>query len=269
MNKKKICPICKTDKVKYAFSYKKNTAEKGGRKWYRCGNCLTFNGKDIKNSIRYQEGYYPSVEYIKKRFNSINTLPNRESNNFYRVERLKKHIKEYEMLKLLKGKKRKILDVGCGFGIFLYKFLKSLKGWKGIGADLDHKLKGFLKHIGIDMVVISDMSKLRGRFDLVSFNRVLEHVKDPLTLLKKANTVLKETGVIYIEVPDMLSHPLQGAQSDAFTDDHFLVFSPESICRLAKKAGLRVLDLSRIMEINGKLTIYAFLARRGLKNEVL
>lgn len=268
MNAKKKCPICQSARIKYKFSYK-NSIKKNGRKWYRCIDCLAFIGEYIEVHNLYKNQYYPSIEYIKERFDYVNSLPDYKSNNHHRVQRLSESIKIYERLGLLKSKERKILDVGCGFGIFLHKFLDYEKTWKGIGLDLDVKLKKFLKSLGIQMIVSQNLSQMKERFDLISFNRVLEHVENPTLLLKKASSILKDDGIIYLEVPDTLSYSLKGEKSESFVDDHYFIFSPKSIFILAEKTNLILLNLSRILEVNNKLTLYAFFSKKKFKNEIL
>ena len=257
----KTCYICKSPKKTYAFSYK-NSIKKSGRKWYRCGNCSALNAEELNLRRLYEDNYYPTMNYIRERFDYVSSLPYSKSVNHHRVKRLSRHIKGYEKSGLLKSKKKKLLDVGCGFGVFLHEFLKQEKSWKGIGIDLDPKLKNFLKTIGIKMVVSRNLSSLGNKFDLISFNRVLEHVKNPTSLLKKAGHVLKKNGVIYAELPDISEYSIQGKTSEAFSDDHYAVFSPRSVSILAENADLKLLDLFRIREVNGKFTLYAFFSRR-------
>ena len=49
---------------------------------------------------------------------------------------------------------------------------------------------------------LKNLSKLNSKkFDLISFNKVLEHVKNPIMLLKSSKRFLNENGIVYIEVP--------------------------------------------------------------------
>lgn len=253
----KECYICNSRKLKYAFTYTKNS-KSDGRRWYRCGNCFSFIAENFYRRNYYDRKYYCSDKYIAERFNYVNSLPPRKSNNFFRVKRIKEFLNIYPWFGPSSRKRKKILDVGCGFGIFLYKFLKGDRSWKGAGFDLDVKLRKHLKSLGITMVVAKDLSKIKDRFDIITLNRVLEHVKNPSALLRKVSRILKDRGIIYFEVPDVFSYSLQGKKSEAFGDDHYSVFSPESVFALINKAGFQLLNLSRIREVNDKLTIYAF-----------
>ena len=45
--------------------------------------------------------------------------------------------------------------------------------------------------------------KFKKKFDLISFNKVLEHLKNPIMLLKSSKRFLNKNGIVYIEVPDI------------------------------------------------------------------
>jgi len=258
------CLVCGSRDTQYSFSYDYDTKRKE-RKWFRCFCCLALTGENLRSQKFYERAYYQTQAYIRKRFKDIENLPNSQSNNYYRVQRLKDSIEKYEKSFFLKERSRKILDVGCGFGIFLYKFLKANPSWKGVGVDLDKRLKRFLKTVGIEMIISKNIAGIKEKFDLITFNRMIEHVKSPVILLKKAKVILKDSGLIYLEVPDVLSLKHQGKNSEAFMDDHYAVFAPKSIFITAQKSGLRVLSLSRLREVNNKFTIIAFLAKQRKK----
>ena len=44
--------------------------------------------------------------------------------------------------------------------------------------------------------------KIKKKFDIITLNKVIEHVKNPKALIAKSIKNLKNNGVIYIEVPD-------------------------------------------------------------------
>ena len=44
--------------------------------------------------------------------------------------------------------------------------------------------------------------KSNRKFNLITFNKVLEHVDNPVEILKKSKDYLKPNGFVYIELPD-------------------------------------------------------------------
>ena len=102
----------------------------------------------------------------------------------------------------------------------------------------------------------------REKFDIVSLNKVIEHVKDPVQMLKRAKAALKPSGFVYIEVPDGEKAILDadGALREEFTIDHPHVFSAASLNIALTKAGLTDYLLERLREPSGKYTLRVFAA---------
>ena len=95
-------------------------------------------------------------------------------------------------------------------------------------------------------------------FHCVSFNKVLEHVEDPIAFLTKAGRILKKTGFIYLEVPDGETAILEGQNREEFFIDHHHVFSAASLVFMITNAGLTLVRLERLQEPSGKFTFVAF-----------
>ena len=57
------------------------------------------------------------------------------------------------------------------------------------------------KNIKINVGEIGKL-KIKKKFDLITLNKVLEHVENPVNFLKNSIKFLKKDGLIYIEVPD-------------------------------------------------------------------
>jgi hypothetical protein len=98
-----------------------------------------------------------------------------------------------------------------------------------------------------------------GRFDVVTFNKVLEHVADPVSMLARSARHLREGGFVYIELPDGEAALTEGPERQEFFIDHWHVFSAASLAILATRAGFRLQALERLHEPSGKYTLRAFL----------
>ena len=81
--------------------------------------------------------------------------------------------------------------------IFLYEMKK--KDIKLKELDLDKRYANFLKKKEIKVFVnkIENLD-IKEKFDLITFNKVLEHVKNPSKFLKNSIKFLKNNGLIYI-----------------------------------------------------------------------
>ena len=77
------------------------------------------------------------------------------------------------------------------------------KGLNVEGLDLDKRYAIFLKKKGIKVNSVEiNKLKINKKFHLITLNKVLEHVQNPVIFLKKSLKFLKKNGLVYIEVPD-------------------------------------------------------------------
>jgi SAM-dependent methyltransferase len=96
-----------------------------------------------------------------------------------------------------------VLDVGCGTGFALDAARR--RGLQTFGLELTASAAEEARSRGhtVFSVLLHELdSKWEGRFDLISFNQVLEHVPDPIGLIKQCVRLLSPHGVITIAVPN-------------------------------------------------------------------
>lgn len=142
-------------------------------------------------------------------------------------------------LKYLDGKK--ILEIGCG-GCYLLEKLKKLDyEVYGIDPSPFAKKMGNKKKIKI----IKDFypsEKINFLFDMIFHVDVLEHVPDPLLLLKEHYKNLKYGGHVIVNVPDSTDAVSFGDISMA-THQHLNNFTKNSLQNLIEKSGFQVIKL--------------------------
>ena len=97
------------------------------------------------------------------------------------------------------------------------------------------------------------------RFDIITLNKVLEHVLDPIAMLSLVKEWLVKDGFVYLELPDGEVASKHGPEREEFTIDHLHIFSMTSTSILASKAGFVVHSISRLQEPSSKYTIRAIL----------
>ena len=247
-----------TREDKYAIG--KDRASKHAR-YIECSNCGAMHLDDDPDySSVYSDGSYYSAdgdpeEFIKKRFDFVINLPKDRSDNQKRVSR----IKSFLSTKVLNNQKQqKVLDVGAGMGVFLYQFLDNK--WEGTAIEPDSKACRHLKRVMPDISVINgEIKDLKlEKFNLITLNRVLEHVYNPEALLSDLLNYSNQDTIIYLELPDVLSFYKDGPNNEAFGYGHYSVYSPASLDILCQKAGLETCMIDRVIEPSGKFTIYGF-----------
>tara|TARA_B100001175_G_C19506826_1_gene641366 strand:- start:1501 stop:2337 length:837 start_codon:yes stop_codon:yes gene_type:complete len=263
------CPICEQKKLKSKFTYKKppkNEVDFGIplKKYYReylkCKICGHFYStvKNLNPETLYKGDFNNSIymENFNKTFQRIIKLPKKNSDNFYRVKKIdnfcKKFFKDYKNIS--------ILDVGSGLGVFPYAIKK--KGLKIDCIDPDQKSVDHLNNKLKIKAICGDFLKIRNKkkYNVVTFNKVLEHVQNPSSLLNHTKGFLQKNSLVYIELPDgeLASISQKGKFCEEFFIDHIHVFSATSLSLLIKNSGFKLISMSRYVEPSNKITISAF-----------
>lgn len=158
--------------------------------------------------------------------------------------------------------RRRLLDVGCGFGGFVAAMRE--RGWDAEGVDPSRTVVAAAVNRGRP-VRVGTLDALHGEcgsYDAVTMFYVLEHVPDPLAALEKAWRLLSRGGTILIRVPHTtpivrLLAPvgLGGALYDP--PFHLYDFSPAVLQRLVRRAGF-----TDIRTFPGRPTVPACLGAR-------
>jgi len=103
--------------------------------------------------------------------------------------------------------KGKLLDVGCGEGSVSLELQK--RGFEVVGIDFSSVAVKKAKDKGINALeldVDKDGIPFENNFyDVVWAGDVVEHVFDPIFLLKEIERVIKKTGIILITVPNEMN----------------------------------------------------------------
>ena len=159
-------------------------------------------------------------------------------------EKLFKNIYQKRVSYILRFKKKpgKVLDVGASTGTFLAIFKEA--GWETWGVEPSESAK-VAKGKGIRMsrTTIEKAKLPRNYFDVVILNHTLEHLKNPISVLKKVRTLLKKGGIVFIDVPNFggLSARILGKRWPFITpEEHLFHFTPQTLRRTLDAAGFEV-----------------------------
>jgi len=114
--------------------------------------------------------------------------------------------KTLDLIERFTKHKGRLLDIGAGKGEFLAAAKK--RGWEAFGIEPSQKFVKYAKEkygIAIQQSYPEEAVFSENFFDVVTLSMVLEHVEDPHKLLMIISKILKENGLLYIEVPNMNS----------------------------------------------------------------
>ena len=144
-----------------------------------------------------------------------------------------------------------LFDYGCGNG----PWLRLLRGvgapWKLAGSEIDPELVRQVRDAGFDAVVATDAdidSQLaESSVGIFFMNHVIEHVRNPLELLRKLHRLLEPGGIVFGQTPnsDCAERRIFG---DYWTQwhlpQHLVVFDMDTMRAHAEAAGFEVVELS-------------------------
>ncbi|MCX8022711.1 MAG: class I SAM-dependent methyltransferase [Syntrophorhabdaceae bacterium] len=140
-----------------------------------------------------------------------------------------------------------VLDFGCGNGGFIMR----ARDYAAIieGVEVERRLDPHFKKNSL--TVYKSLGEINKKFDVITAFHVIEHIKDPAGLLKNLATLLRENGIIIIEVPNSNDALLTLYKCKAFSEFtywscHLFLFNNETIKLLIKKAGLRLLYIKQV-----------------------
>lgn len=117
------------------------------------------------------------------------------------------HTRRDRILSLIKGSGLRVVDVACSRG-YLGKLIKD-RGNYVAGIDVSHTAAEIAKEV-LDEVHVFDIqddwpNELNASFDLAVLAAIIEHVFDPVALLKRISGVLKPDGKIILTTPNFFS----------------------------------------------------------------
>ncbi|MCR9220784.1 MAG: class I SAM-dependent methyltransferase [Alphaproteobacteria bacterium] len=213
------------------------------------------NRHEMDLSALYAGDYWDRTyggDRIRAIFEKIMALPAERSDNRGRAAFVDGYCRPR-----LAEEARTLLDVGSGLAVFPAA-MREL-GWRATALDPDPRAARHAEEAaGVEGLAADFMTdRLDRRFGLISFNKVLEHVPDPVAMLARARDAMAPGGIVYVELPDgeaALQDP-DGAAREEFAIEHYCAFSAVSYALLAHRAGFRLDLMERLVEPSGKYTL--------------
>jgi len=134
----------------------------------------------------------------------------------------------------------KLLDIGCSYGTLLETAKE--KGFQVYGCEIqEHSAKyaDVALEGGVFCGKLESANYPAQFFDVITMYALLEHVWSPRTVLIEANRILKKTGLIIINVPNVNS---EIAEKNLFwwNPYHFSHFSSKTLENLLGVCGFKV-----------------------------
>jgi len=138
----------------------------------------------------------------------------------------------------------KLLDIGCGNGEFL-SMMRDL-GWEVLGTEPDIQAAKIVQdqfHVPVIVGTLEKANLPDNFFDVVTMNHVIEHVHDPIRLLRECWRILKPRGKLVVVTPNIesLGHrAFRESWGPLEPPRHLHLFSLQTVRACTEGADLRI-----------------------------
>lgn len=203
-----------------------------------------------------------------------------ENQRYFKDDNCRIMLEEKIMFNMLERWRRKIkkekssieiLDLGCGSGLITKK-IKDL-GYQIRGLDFSQEAINKAKGNGIDANLCNLDEGIKGdneEFDVVWAGDIIEHVFDPIGLLREVNRVLRRNGIVIISIPSDVGlitrlKVLFGISYQTLTYKkhgffkHHTFFTLRLIEYMLRKNGFKIQEKYKILNTGQKRFSSAFL----------
>lgn len=192
---------------------------------------------------------------------SQRTRPNATEAHYDHSQQLRHFYLYRKVMRLIEARMPQglVLDVGCAGGLFLvFAGVYASEHSSGVnsryqaeGAAFDpHEAELARRISGAPVHLISELGALdAGRYDAITLLNVLEHVNEPVTLLRELRRLLRPGGALVTVVPNNELAFLRlryriGAPPESFVaGEHINHFRPASLRRVLERAGFSTMKL--------------------------
>ncbi len=210
---------------------------------------------EMKIAFNEKNGVFQLVEAPKPEELFNDSYAFLSSTSSYMNEHFKKvatHIKN----KIMK-KKSKIMEIGCNDGIFLNNF----KTFDHLGVEPSKNVYRIskMKSLNVENCFFDKKfikkKKLTNKLDVIFAANVICHIPDILKLFKNIENTLKDDAIFIFEEP-YLGSMLEKTSYDQIYDEHFYMFSANSIKSIVNDLKLELVHAERIPTHGGSMRYY-------------
>jgi len=211
ISRPRVCPLCGADSPRQLFV-------KEGFPHNRCTECGMTYVAPVLREERLHSHYLGEDSYTRVLMNEVQMEMDRRKFNY-----------GLDLIESLTPQKGRLLDVGCGPGVFLE--VARDRGWQVEGLEFNAWCVERVRGLGIP-VFDSPLEKAElspGAYQCITLWTVLEHIVEPRAFLESIHRLVAPDGVVLILVPNVDSLAIRVLHEKAVTfsgDSHVNHFSP-------------------------------------------
>lgn len=233
------CNLCGSEQ--YAVLYKTYEGDlASGEKGYR------ITDHSIASAVRVIRCRKCGLIYLNPRLDEgdLSCLYSQMEDDVYLSQEKGRRLAARQMLgglRKFQSPEGRILDVGCATGFLLDEARK--QGWDPHGVELSGWAVRFARErLGLEHIFEGDLHGARypsSSFDVIVLKDVIEHLSDPMATLREIRRILKPSGVICVNTPNISSFISRflGAKWWGIKRHHLYYFTPKTLSSMLKAVG--------------------------------
>ncbi len=257
------CPVCSSVAITPFLSVKDHALSKETFSIWQCSHCTLRFTQDVPDQ-KEMEKYYKFPDYISHSNTSKGLL-----NRAYQVVRKYTLSNKANLIIRHTLAGRKLLDLGAGIGAFIHTMER--RQWKAIGIepDLDARQNAF-KLFAVTLKENQALSQFPpAYFDAITMWHVLEHVHDLHHYVGQLKVLLKDSGRLFIAVPNYLalnSRVYKNYWAAYDVPRHLYHFSPEAMKILIEGHGMKIYKKKQMWFDSFYIALMSSRYKRGKTN---
>lgn len=165
-----------------------------------------------------------------------------------------------KLIRLL-GMNKKVLEIGCSTG-YMSKVMSEEYNAEVTGLEINseaaQQAKPYCKNVIVGNIETLDINLLpENYYDVIIFADVLEHLYNPIDVLKRLSLFLKDDGYILASIPninhfsiimEMINNRFNYNTTGLLDSSHIRFFSLGNVLKMFANSGFQVTHLDRVIK---------------------
>lgn len=230
-----VCPVC--SKME---NYLTHQLQNGQLMHCQVCHLIFFSPRPTLEQL---QEFYESTKYRESYTNSPMGDFNFAQNRYRELHALLKKYSRITHQAFQNQHAKKWLDVGCGTGDLLE--IAAQNGWVVSGTEMTVAAAQQARSKLGSRVWVGDINTLilpENSYDLITSYHVIEHLLEPVQMLKRLYVLTKPGGIVFVETPNIgsLGARIRGAKwSQIKPPEHISYFQPASLKYAFRQAGFQ------------------------------
>ena len=240
----KTCPLCGSENIKTIVKSETFNI-------LSCKTCT--NGWTYPSPA---DTDYSQIDFHQQAIKSKNSESKIHDFEDLPVDWKKAIVKQLNMLKKHLPTNARILEIGCGDGIFLKQLQKM--GYDVQGIEPGVSSSGRARENGLNVITDYFPSpSLEGTFDAVVLVQTFEHIENPSKLLCQISDIIPDGYLLLVQTNyESVLPRYQGQRWYGWgPDGHYWHFTPKGLRHICSKVGFEQVDLEYSYLVHGSVLL--------------